>query len=44
VGALVLPFMCWSTYAIYRRSLTGRARAELAAEPAGRQVASFPPA
>ncbi|NOT32155.1 MAG: DUF4126 domain-containing protein [Planctomycetes bacterium] len=31
LGALVLPFMCWSTYAIYRRSLAGRAREELAA-------------
>jgi len=30
LGALVLPFMCWSTYAIYRRSLAGRAREELA--------------
>jgi len=29
VGAVVLPFMCWSTYAIYRRSLTGRAREDL---------------
>jgi len=36
VGAVVLPFMCWSTYAIYRRSLAGRAREDLAlrAEPA----------
>jgi hypothetical protein len=33
VGAVVLPFMCWSTYAIYRRSLTGRAREDLRAEP-----------
>jgi hypothetical protein len=30
VGALVLPLMCWSTYAIYRRSLAGRAREALA--------------
>jgi len=30
-GALVLPFMCWSTYAIYRRSLAERARVDLAA-------------
>ena len=38
VGAIVLPFMCWSTYAIYRRSLSGRAREDLAVgEP---QVAS----
>lgn len=34
VGAVVLPFMCWSTYAIYRRSLTGRARDDLRVEPA----------
>jgi hypothetical protein len=34
VGAIVLPFMCWSTYAIYRRSLTGRAREDLRVEPA----------
>jgi predicted RNA-binding Zn-ribbon protein involved in translation (DUF1610 family) len=34
LGALVLPFMCWSTYTIYRRSLTGRAREDLAVEPA----------
>jgi len=33
LGALVLPFMCWSTYAIYRRSLTGRAQVDLSAEP-----------
>jgi hypothetical protein len=33
VGALALPILCWSTYAIYRRSLVGRARADLA--PAG---------
>jgi len=33
VGAIVLPFMCWSTYAIYRRSLTGRAREDLRVEP-----------
>jgi hypothetical protein len=32
VGALVLPFMCWSTYAIYRRSLASRAREDLAGE------------
>ncbi len=38
LGALVLPFMCWSTYAIYRRSLSGRAREDLAAV-----VASQPP-
>jgi hypothetical protein len=30
VGAVALPVLCWSTYAIYRRSLAGRARAELA--------------
>jgi hypothetical protein len=29
LGALVLPFMCWSTYAIYRRSLASRARTDL---------------
>lgn len=34
VGAVVLPFMCWSTYAIYRRSLSGRAREDLAAAAA----------
>jgi hypothetical protein len=34
VGAVVLPFMCWSTYALYRRSLAGRAEEELAAAPA----------
>jgi len=34
LGALVLPFLCWSTYAIYRRSLSGRAREELVVEPA----------
>ncbi|MEQ1891182.1 MAG: hypothetical protein ABL998_01465, partial [Planctomycetota bacterium] len=34
VGAVVLPFMCWSTYAIYRRSLAGRARDDLRVEPA----------
>jgi len=34
VGAVVLPFMCWSTYAIYRRSLSGRAREDLGVEPA----------
>lgn len=34
VGAVVLPFMCWSTYAIYRRSLAGRAREDLRVEPA----------
>jgi hypothetical protein len=28
-GAVVLPLLCWSTYAIYRRSLAGRARDEL---------------
>lgn len=33
VGAVVLPFMCWSTYAIYRRSLAGRAREDLASAP-----------
>ena len=35
LGALVLPFLCWSTYAIYRRSLAVRAREELAAVVAG---------
>jgi hypothetical protein len=30
VGALVLPLLCWSTYAIYLRSLRGHAVAELA--------------
>lgn len=30
VGALVLPGMAWSTYAIYRRSLVGRAEDDLA--------------
>ena len=35
LGALVLPFMCWSTYAIYRRSLVDRARSELVAPAAG---------
>jgi hypothetical protein len=34
VGALTLPLLCWSTYAIYRRVLLGRARVELAALPA----------
>ena len=34
VGAVVLPFMCWSTYAIYARSLAGRATEDLAALPA----------
>jgi hypothetical protein len=33
LGALVLPFMCWSTYAIYRRSLAVRARVELTPAP-----------
>ena len=33
LGALVLPLMCWSTYLIYRRSLTSRARTDLAARP-----------
>ncbi len=33
-GALVLPFMCWSTYAIYRRSLAERVRLDLAPVPA----------
>ena len=33
VGAVVLPFMCWSTYAIYRHSLASRAREDLAGEP-----------
>lgn len=33
VGAAALPVLCWSTYVIYRRSLIGRARADLA--PAG---------
>jgi hypothetical protein len=30
VGALVLPAMAWTTYAIYRRSLVGRAEDDLA--------------
>lgn len=34
VGALVLPLLCWSTYSIYRRSLSTRARADLAREAA----------
>ena len=34
VGAVLLPLLCWSTYWIYRRSLVGRAREDLAAEPA----------
>lgn len=33
LGALVLPFMCWSTYLIYRRSLSARAQAEFQAKP-----------
>jgi len=33
LGALLLPFLCWSTYAIYRRSLAGRAEIDLAASP-----------
>jgi len=33
LGALVLPAMCWSTYAIYRRTLLGSARAELSSQP-----------
>jgi Zn finger protein HypA/HybF involved in hydrogenase expression len=34
-GALMLPLMCWSTYAIYRRALNGGARKALpAAAPA----------
>src|SRR5262249_45132067 len=32
IGALVLPLLCWSTYAIYRRVLSGSARVELAGE------------
>jgi hypothetical protein len=35
LGALVLPFMCWSTYLIYRRSLATRAREDLAREASG---------
>ena len=31
-GAFLLPLLCWSTYAIYRRSLATRARADLAGE------------
>jgi hypothetical protein len=31
LGAFVLPLQCWITYTIYRRSLAGRARGELAA-------------
>lgn len=34
LGALVLPFMCWSTYTIYRSSLRTRARMDLAPKPA----------
>lgn len=30
VGALILPLLAWGTYAIYRRSLATRARADLA--------------
>ncbi len=33
LGALVLPLMCLSTYLIYRRSLTSRARTDLASRP-----------
>ena len=29
LGALVLPLIAWSTYAIYRRSLVGRADDDL---------------
>lgn len=34
VGALMLPLMCWSTWAIYRRALNGSAKKELAAAAA----------
>ena len=34
VGALLMPLLCWSSYAIYRRSLTGRAALDLRAAPA----------
>lgn len=34
VGALTLPLMCWSTYAIYRRALNGRAKKDLVAAAA----------
>jgi predicted RNA-binding Zn-ribbon protein involved in translation (DUF1610 family) len=34
VGAFALPLLCWSTYAIYRRALVGRARVELATSAA----------
>lgn len=33
VGAGVLPFLCWSTFALYRRALVGRAAEELAPRP-----------
>jgi hypothetical protein len=36
VGAIVLPFICWSTYAIHRRSLCGSARTRLAPAVAAR--------
>lgn len=34
VGAIVIPLMCLSSYAIYRRALVGRARKDLAARVA----------
>lgn len=33
-GALMLPLMCWSTYAVYRRALNGSARKALPASAA----------
>ncbi len=33
-GALMLPLMCWTTWAIYRRALNGSAKRELAPQPA----------
>jgi hypothetical protein len=35
VGIVVIPIMCWSSYAIYRESLGSRARRELGAREAG---------
>jgi len=34
VGALMLPLMCWSTYAVYRRALNGNAKKALPAAAA----------
>jgi hypothetical protein len=31
LGALMLPLMCWSTYAVYRRALDGSVRKALPA-------------